>query len=199
MNEGHQLWTGPGASPVFTGGTCVVVGNGPSLLGSKLGPVIDAFDTVVRFNAYRTEGFERDVGSKTTLVSNFGRGVRPLDTKLPDRVLYPLGSKGGPAWNPRLLWRISDEFLGRYEEDWARRHNPEGTRPSSGFLICSWLLEVTGGPLHLAGFDHFGKGRSSAHHYWDSGPKSIPKPHRGPCEARAFAQWAEEGRVFYLT
>jgi hypothetical protein len=49
----------------------VVVGNGPSLLGSRLGSKIDAFRHIVRFNGYRLEGFESDVGTRTTIWSRW--------------------------------------------------------------------------------------------------------------------------------
>jgi hypothetical protein len=43
-----------------------VVGNGPSVIGSRNGKVIDSHDHVYRFNEYVTDGFELDVGVKTT-------------------------------------------------------------------------------------------------------------------------------------
>jgi len=49
------------------GKTCGVVSSAGSLLHSKLGPKIDSNDFVIRFNAAPTEGFEADVGSKTSL------------------------------------------------------------------------------------------------------------------------------------
>mmetsp|Transcript_21756 Transcript_21756/g.41501 ORF Transcript_21756/g.41501 Transcript_21756/m.41501 type:complete len:303 (+) Transcript_21756:152-1060(+) len=44
----------------------VVVGSGRSMLGKSMGKVIDSFTKVVRFNIFRTKGFQRDVGSRTT-------------------------------------------------------------------------------------------------------------------------------------
>jgi hypothetical protein len=59
----------------------LVVGNGPSLLGSKLGSTIDQFPQVVRFNGYEVGGFQADVGSKTTIWSRwYGLPtMRPMD------------------------------------------------------------------------------------------------------------------------
>jgi hypothetical protein len=42
----------------------ILVGNGRSLIGSRLGKKIDKFDTVIRMNNFVTEGFETDVGTK---------------------------------------------------------------------------------------------------------------------------------------
>lgn len=44
-----------------------IVGNGPSELGTGNGPTIDQHEYVVRFNNYKTEGFEEDYGKRTDI------------------------------------------------------------------------------------------------------------------------------------
>nr|XP_020457503.1 lactosylceramide alpha-2,3-sialyltransferase-like [Monopterus albus]XP_020457504.1 lactosylceramide alpha-2,3-sialyltransferase-like [Monopterus albus] len=46
---------------------CVVVGNGGVLHGSHLGSHIDQYDIIIRLNNAPVPGFERDVGSRTTI------------------------------------------------------------------------------------------------------------------------------------
>eukprot|EP00959_Pyramimonas_sp_CCMP1952_P061898 1293431-Pyramimonas_sp.AAC.1 len=48
-------------------GSCAVVGNAGNLVGSKLGPRIDAHTYVIRMNAAKVSDYEADVGSKTNL------------------------------------------------------------------------------------------------------------------------------------
>lgn len=47
--------------------SCAVVGNSPLLLGQRAGPSIDSHEVVIRFNFAPTRGFERDVGTKTSV------------------------------------------------------------------------------------------------------------------------------------
>ncbi|PWA15310.1 hypothetical protein CCH79_00008585 [Gambusia affinis] len=46
--------------------TCAVVGNSVNLKGSHYGPLIDYQDVVMRMNIAKTNGYEEDVGTRTT-------------------------------------------------------------------------------------------------------------------------------------
>eukprot|EP01100_Stratorugosa_tubuloviscum_P007097 TRINITY_DN2987_c0_g1_i2.p1 TRINITY_DN2987_c0_g1~~TRINITY_DN2987_c0_g1_i2.p1 ORF type:complete len:253 (-),score=108.26 TRINITY_DN2987_c0_g1_i2:65-823(-) len=48
-------------------GKCAIVSGSSSLLNSNLGNIIDSYDTVVRMNVNPTIGYEKDVGSKTSI------------------------------------------------------------------------------------------------------------------------------------
>lgn len=64
-------------------GTCAVVGNAGHVLGSGLGREIDAHDVVLRFNEAPTEGFESDVGSRTThRIVHYSDHIRSLISQL---------------------------------------------------------------------------------------------------------------------
>ncbi|XP_061601069.1 ST3 beta-galactoside alpha-2,3-sialyltransferase 7 [Cololabis saira] len=54
---------------------CVVVGNGGVLQGSHLGAHIDQYDIIVRLNNAPVPGFEKDVGSRTTIRLMYPEGA----------------------------------------------------------------------------------------------------------------------------
>ena len=51
----------------FSDKTCVVIGNGGSVLDKELGQKIDEHDIIVRTNLGMSEGFEKHVGSRTDI------------------------------------------------------------------------------------------------------------------------------------
>uniref|UniRef100_A0A6I8P786 CMP-N-acetylneuraminate-beta-1,4-galactoside alpha-2,3-sialyltransferase n=1 Tax=Ornithorhynchus anatinus TaxID=9258 RepID=A0A6I8P786_ORNAN len=54
---------------------CIIVGNGGVLANKSLGAKIDDYDVVVRLNSAPVKGFEKDVGSKTTLRITYPEGA----------------------------------------------------------------------------------------------------------------------------
>ncbi|XP_026045966.1 ST3 beta-galactoside alpha-2,3-sialyltransferase 7 [Astatotilapia calliptera] len=54
---------------------CVVVGSGGILHGSHLGSHIDQYDIIIRLNNAPVHGFERDVGSRTTIRLTYPEGA----------------------------------------------------------------------------------------------------------------------------
>ncbi|XP_018590311.1 ST3 beta-galactoside alpha-2,3-sialyltransferase 3b isoform X2 [Scleropages formosus] len=54
---------------------CIVVGNGGVLANKSLGSHIDGYDVVVRLNQAPVSGYEKDVGSKTTLRITYPEGA----------------------------------------------------------------------------------------------------------------------------
>ena len=58
-----------------------VVGNAPSEIGKAKGEEIDSHDIVIRFNNYKTKGFERDYGSKTDIWARGSGGNDVIDRK----------------------------------------------------------------------------------------------------------------------
>ncbi|XP_071763020.1 ST3 beta-galactoside alpha-2,3-sialyltransferase 3a isoform X1 [Centroberyx gerrardi] len=54
---------------------CIIIGNGGILANRSLGQRIDEFDVVARLNEAPVKGFEKDVGSKTTMRITYPEGA----------------------------------------------------------------------------------------------------------------------------
>jgi hypothetical protein len=136
-----------------SGSRCAIVGNSGSLLGSHLGPTIDAHDIVIRMNAAPSGGvWADDVGSKADLRILAGwtaqmRVVHPNDTRSSassGTLLYCLSSWVGDCFhrgtsapdpqqarrwllNPALVHLVRDLMMNRTT---LKRHSV----PSTGLL-----------------------------------------------------------------
>lgn len=200
-----RIWR-PLQDPVLLAGDCVLVGNGPSSLGSGLGARIDAFSEVLRFNDYKLAGFESDVGTKTTLWSCYGANAQRQRPDPPARVIYLHGAKSGPDWyEPAELWRVPVAFYDRVRADVRTvsklpAERKEGLLPSAGLVTLCWLLEYhRASRVALAGFDHFSRdGIGVKHHYWLSGRFTAPQEHDAEAERVLFEELLGDGRCFRL-
>lgn len=197
------------APPISGGSRIVLVGNGPSALrrGDR-GAEIDAYDVVVRFNAYAIRGFEPMVGRRTDLWTTFGHGTRPRDEgEVPACALHV---RDDPPHLPTLPVPVPRACgIGRaYYESVrarlrARSHRTGDARdrllPSSGLVVALWLIEQGhAGRVTLFGFDHFSKAESGQHHYWIPSNFIPPPEHDGEAEEEWFAELLVAGRVEYL-
>lgn len=137
-----------------------VVGNGPMI---DRGAEIDANASVIRFNNFRTDGFEQHVGRKTDLwVTNCWTDVepRPWSGKM-------MTINFGPHWQERIgIWLASHPQMMLPASDWiAAARGSRDALPSTGFVILHRLAQL-GKKVDAYGFDGFAGG-----HYWDDEPE----------------------------
>ncbi|KAL1255099.1 hypothetical protein QQF64_013160 [Cirrhinus molitorella] len=140
--------------------TCAVVGNSGNILGSHYGPLIDLHDFVLRINKGLTEGYEKDVGSKTTHRIVYPESAMDLDSSthlmlLPFKVLdiqwlisafttknithtymeVPSTIKA----NKDKVMIVHPEFIKYVYDNWAEGH---ARYPSTGFLTLIIALHI---------------------------------------------------------
>ena len=171
-------------------GSCVLVGNGPSLDGCGKGAAIDQFDNVIRFNNYITNGFECDVGSKADIWCCYGKNASTPRANPPKKIINMHGAVNDPSWfEPREIWRVPVSFYHRIRDEIRPASNlPDERRrgliPSSGITLMLWLLEHHLVPVvYYCGFDHFDRQSTAGrHHYWMKSTHSDSLEHDGEAE-----------------
>lgn len=172
---------------MIAGKSVAVVGNAQSLFGAGFGPEIDAHDVIIRMN----KGIVNDPasqGTRTDIVT-----LTPELTEAETRT----------AFHPKLYvflihrlrhFRYSDAqtldtmvmYALRY---WMADQRMIGRRPSSGFMMISYLLRLNcAAQITLYGFD-FG---NSATFY---NPVGYKTPHNFSKEGEIIQRWIAEGRL----
>ncbi|XP_071489328.1 alpha-N-acetyl-neuraminyl-2,3-beta-galactosyl-1,3-N-acetyl-galactosaminide alpha-2,6-sialyltransferase-like isoform X3 [Diadema antillarum] len=121
--------------------SCAYVSSSGQLFGANAGSTIDSYPCVIRMNNAPTEGFEEDVGSKTT-VRVVAHSALPGVIKGKAKVL---AGKGQPkymvVWGPYLKMR-TDGKGGTYNAaaSLARQKEPDGMK----------VFMLTGGQIDIA-------------------------------------------------
>lgn len=175
----------------------LLIGNGPSVFYRRHQDIVESFDHVVRFNHYEIDGYEKYIGTKTTIwCSHF--------MKVTQENIVPIGLSIHSGYPPPKTVD-SVVCVGKKNLNFIKSiTNPyyigeEKNRPSTGLIIAIYFLEVIGtDKIHLLGFDHFDKYNSKLHHYWNNMSYSTPKEHSGSIEANILSQYERDGRVVYL-
>ncbi|KAF3819921.1 hypothetical protein GH733_015430 [Mirounga leonina] len=114
---------------------CIIVGNGGVLANKSLGSRIDDYDIVVRLNSAPVKGFEKDVGSKTTL-----------------RITYPEGAMQRPEQYERDSLFVLAGFKWQ-DFKWLKyivyKERVVSSPCTSSFPSCPGLARLPGQPLSL--------------------------------------------------
>lgn len=184
----------------------VIVGNGPTLLEKELGSKIDSFSTVVRFNGYTIENYEKHVGTKTDIwfnVINFTK----KDTEWRMKQAYKKIVLHSWQWSPEkdLLYKSFIEFYKDKDvliEKTKRDTCVELSKlvPEEKYfcfstgLIGIWMLLKDYKKLSITGFDWW---QSEKHHYNDRATRgTLHKPH---IEKKVIDMFVEQGKIEFLT
>lgn len=202
----------------------IVVGNGPSLLGSGLGPLIDSFPNVLRINSYVTEGFEEDTGEKTTHWFFYSHAphrphtrdqqgrYRPTPGVQPETLRMQSTARTWwhrhPEWPNRKALDATQRFLKahpRFEplplEVWQglrdelrAANSNRAIVPSSGLTMIHYLLRHLEVPCVAIAGFDNFMAKDGLHHYY-SKDKHQPASHCGKIERAWLNVQRAEGRV----
>tara|TARA_R110002020_G_scaffold142120_3_gene314153 strand:+ start:362 stop:982 length:621 start_codon:yes stop_codon:yes gene_type:complete len=182
-----------------------IIGSGGQLLNDKMGNEIDSFAEVVRFNRAPTEGFEKYVGSKTTLriannhvFENIPHGDADeswKDTGQPTNFILDqrnqrimLLNKHMEGWKHRdkHVHESCQKFLGDFNKS---EFYGDVYAPTVGFaFIVLCLLDDITPTLFGFGIE---EDSSSASHYWEDKGKNTS--HKYGDERERLKEWATEG------
>ncbi|XP_029918841.1 CMP-N-acetylneuraminate-beta-galactosamide-alpha-2,3-sialyltransferase 1-like [Myripristis murdjan] len=141
--------------------SCAVVGNSMNLKGSHYGALIDSHDIIIRMNGGRTQGYEADVGARTTHHVMYPESAMDLGNTT-HLVLFPFktmdlrwlvsafttGSitvtyttvKAKIKANKDLVMVLSPAFIKYVHEVWL--DNLAHTYPSTGFMTVVLSLHM---------------------------------------------------------
>ncbi|XP_078479092.1 CMP-N-acetylneuraminate-beta-galactosamide-alpha-2,3-sialyltransferase 1-like [Lampetra planeri] len=197
-------------------GTCAVVGNSGGLRGSRYGRLIDAHDAVMRMNLGPTEGYEEDVGTKTTHRIMYPESAMDLDNTT-HLVLFPFKIQdiewlnkafttgfSGTSYRPvkstitankSLVMVVSPAFMMYVHHEWLEK---KGRYPSTGFMALVLALHVCD-QIHVFGYGADKNG--NWYHYWESLTDKNLKTgiHPGTHEYNMMNQLAAQQKLKFFT
>ncbi|XP_052440815.1 CMP-N-acetylneuraminate-beta-galactosamide-alpha-2,3-sialyltransferase 2-like isoform X3 [Carassius gibelio] len=196
--------------------TCAVVGNSGKLLGSYYGPVIDHHDFVFRMNKATVQGYEKDVGSRTTHRVMYPESAIHLDNNT-HLVLLPfktidiqwITSALTDGSIKRTRFKVIDKlqankdkvmvmhpaFMHYVHNTWLHIKSRR-SYPSTGFLVLIYALHICD-EVNVFGFGANDKG--TWHHYFEKTPKSLKRTgrHSGGIELQTLLE-LHERRLIHL-
>lgn len=161
----------------------IVIGSGSSILDKEYGEIIDSFKEVVRFNNFQIKGYEKQIGTKTTIwARSNSRRTKERNWEQFKKVIV-----ASPAWNYKNLRKIIRNKKNAYsvpKEDAFRlqkelklpgfkniRKNGKRKKirgwPTTGIMVLDYLLKQYS-IVYIHGFDNFKKINGKARHYYNN-------------------------------
>ena len=169
----------------------LLIGNGPAALSKEIGQAIDNFDgLVVRFNNYKTEGYEKYVGTRTDIWVTCERNVEQMKNTHKERYF--------------ISWR-QDEPTAKTVRDTKAERIPRSVMmqsidtmgfhvPSSGVIATEFFLSK-GYDVWIWGFDFLCQRRN--HHYNKDG-QVRGEGHDEWKEWEYFHKLEQQGRIWWF-
>ena len=175
----------------------IVVGNGGSILGKNKGRAIDNYSEVVRFNTYRIQGYQEDVGTKTTIWFTCNCNKYKVETDYKEIYFHSWewDRKKCDCYNKIKERHPNVKQTRKKHVEYLKRVIPQ--YPHKGFstgLIAITILLEKYNQLDLIGFD-WGLG-VDPHHYGDNEPRGTL--HQPDLEHEYIMQLHRSGKINFL-
>ncbi|KAL6112437.1 st3gal1 [Pungitius sinensis] len=194
--------------------SCAVVGNSGNLRRSGNGNLIDTHNSVIRMNKAVTQGFEKDVGNRTThhflypeSAVDVARGVSLVLLPFKIRDLEWLTSALSTGQVKMTYMRVKDRveadkdkvlvvnpvFFKYAHDRWNESH---GRYPSTGMLAIIFALHTCD---QVSVFGYGADQQGNWHHYWEenrnAGAFRKTGVHSADFETEIIHQLAKEGKI----
>ena len=174
----------------------IVVGNGA--VGSPRGHLIDKFDLVIRLSRYKIEGYECQVGTKTSIVSVAGVQDIPKNVKI--WIGNPLGISAVPKKALEEAYPQGYVLNEDIKELYEIGGFEEGEHPTLGLLTIFMAIKYGKFfydlPIYITGFNFFQPGWSN--YYFEKSTHSPHEHHKGKKERLLIKNLIETGCVKLL-
>jgi len=181
----------------------IIVGNADTLLGKNLGSVIDSYDDVIRINNFKTKGYEKDVGTKTT-------GVHINESISSERMHQILGENDlklenlkwfgvRPGQRDKFSGRMGlNKYDSRIETYNLTKYGGWCKNLTSGTLVILHFLEKCNHPVDIAGITGYTQSGSyfdTSQKYKESMQQQNQKFHCPSIEKKVFQDLIKLKRV----
>ena len=181
----------------------IIVGNANTLVGKNLGSVIDSYDDVIRINNFKTKGYEKDVGTKTTGVhinesissERMHQILEENDLKLENLKWFGIRPGQRDKFSSRMGLNIYDPRIEAYNlkkyGGWCRNLT-SGTLIILHFLTkCTHTLDIAG----ITGYTQSGSYYDNSQKHKKSMEKQNNKFHCPIIEKKVFNDLIKSKRV----
>jgi hypothetical protein len=180
----------------------VLVGNGPSITERPLGAVIDSFNTVVRFNSFKTKGYEEFCGRKKDVL--FAWSTSGEDVKFNKMVfVMRIGTVRIDGQIQKLKEACEKENVPHMDfpnnviiDTYGRMGFFNGKKPRTGAVVLNYYLNWLKIPVvHIVGFD--GGAKDGKYHYYPGNWPLTPR-HDPALEMVWIKNMKKKGRIINL-